>query len=62
MLYHSDKKEQTKEPKEHDYNDKDAINWDGNKKEKKGDETWQIRLQLKQMIFFRIIEITFIMR
>ena len=31
-VYPSDKEEQNKQPKEHDYNDKDVINWNGNKK------------------------------
>jgi hypothetical protein len=31
ILYHSDKEEHNKQPKVHDYNDKDA-NWNGNKK------------------------------
>jgi hypothetical protein len=32
-LYPSDKEEHDKEPKKHDYNDKDA-NWNGNKKKR----------------------------
>jgi hypothetical protein len=33
ILYPSHKKEHAKEPKKHDYNDKDA-NWNGNKKKR----------------------------
>ena len=49
ILYSSDKKDHNKEPREHDYNDKDA-NWNGNKKKRNG--TGQIRTATVTNHFF----------